>query len=398
MEETDCCPRYVDRRGTCCLKYDALTEFFGRSELLPLWIADMDFAAPDEVTDALRRRLEHPVYGYSAVPESYWQSIIDWLAERHAWHVERPELAHVGGIVRGIGLIINFYTRPGDTILIQPPVYHPFRRLIEENGRRCVTNSLVVRDGRLEADLDDLRHLFATEHPKMMILCNPHNPGGRQWDEPTLRTIASLAREYGVIVVSDEIHSDLMLDGKRHIPYLSVGPDAEATGIALGAPSKTFNIPGLASSWIVIKNPELRDGFYKWMETNELSAPTFTVTIATEAAYRHGAPWLDRTLRYIEQNIDAVCAWIETNIPAIRVMRPDASFLLWLDCHGLGLDHDRLVHLFVGDAHLALTDGRIFGQEGDGWMRLNVATDRALLIEALERLKHAIDSRCNCND
>lgn len=392
MEETGTCPRYVDRHGSGCLKYDALTEFFGRQELIPLWIADMDFAVAPEIVEALRKRLEHPVYGYSVVPQSYWDSIIDWLAKRHDWKLTREDLAHVGGIVRGIGLIINYFTEKGDTILIQPPVYHPFRRLVEENDRVCVTNPLRVVDGRLEADLDDLEEKFSTLRPKMMILCNPHNPGGRQWDEETLRTIARLARRYGVIVVSDEIHSDLMLSGNRHIPYLTVSEDAQATGIALGAPSKTFNIPGLASSWIAIVNPELRNDFFKWLEVNELSAPTFPVTIATEAAYRHGAPWLDRTLAYVEENIEEVRKWLAENIPAIRVMRPEASFLLWLDCRPLGLNHDRLLHLFVDEAHLALNDGTIFGREGEGWMRLNVGTDRSLLIDALTRLKKALES------
>lgn len=381
----------IDRHGTGAVKTDALTEFFGRPDLQGLWIADMDFAVAPEITEALARRVSHPVYGYAKVPDSYWDSILSWLDTRQGWRVTRDEIIHVNGVVRGIGFIINYFTRPGDKILIQPPVYHPFRRLIEENGRVCVTSPLrITPSGHYGMDLDDLARRMAEERPAMMILCNPHNPVGIQWSRQTLADVASLARRYGVKVISDEIHGDLMLWGHPHIPFLDVSPDAREVGIALGAPSKTFNIPGIASSWIVISSPALRQGFFRWMQANEFCEPTFVATLATEAAYRCGAPWLDAAIGYIQDNILAVEQFCATRLPGIRPVRPQASFLVWLDCRPLGLDHARLNDLFVNHAHLALNDGAMFGPEGEGFMRFNIASPRSVVTRALVHLESAL--------
>ena len=289
--------------------------------------------------------------------------------------------------MRAIGLAINHFTRPGDKVVIQPPVYHPFSALTEGNGRTVVENPLVAGpDGRYTMDLDGLEHIMATAHPAMMILCNPHNPGGIQWDADTLRAVAAMARRHGVIVVSDEIHADLMLWGTRHVPFLSVSDDARAVGIMFGAPSKTFNIPGLVSSWTVVPNPHLRDAFYRWLTVNEFNVPTMVAVEGTVAAYTHGEEWLDQLLRYIEGNIEAVERFVSDSLPGITVHRPDASFLVWLDCRGLGLGHDDLIDLFVNRARLALNDGAVFGNQGFGFMRLNVATSRHIVIDALQRL------------
>lgn len=382
----------IDRCGTCAMKYDALNELFGRDDISPLWIADMEFAASPAIQGALLRRYEHPVYGYASTPDSYWNSIQAWLRRRHGFEARREELTFVPGVVRAIAYALNFFTRPGDKVLIQPPVYHPFRNVTEGNGRVIVENPLIpTPDGSsYMMDLPGLEKAFATERPKMMILCNPHNPAGIQWSLDTLAKVAELARRYGVIVVSDEIHGDLMLYGRPHIPFLSAGPDAEAVGIAFGAPSKTFNIPGLVSSWAVVRNPELRTPFYHWLEVNEFSAPNFTATVGTEAAYNYGEDWLDELLPYIEGNIAAVEKFFAENCPAIKPMRPQASFLVWLDCRGLGMEQDELVDLFVNHAHLALNSGTMFGSQGAGFMRLNVAHPRAQLIKALESLSHAV--------
>lgn len=381
----------INRRGTGAMKTDSLDTFFGRHDIEGLWIADMDFAVAPEITEALEQRFHHAIYGYSAVPESYWQSILTWLRERHAWDVKREELIYVNGVVKGIGFLINYFTRPGDKLLIQPPVYHPFRRLIEENGRLCVTSPLVHReDGSYQMDLKDLEEKFAAERPSMMILCNPHNPIGLQWSAETLAKVAELAKKYGVKVISDEIHGDLVLYGRPHIPFLAVSPEAREVGIALGAPSKTFNIPGLSSSWIVISDPELRRGFFHWMEANEFSEPTFVATIATETAYRYGAPWLEAACGYIEENIAAVEEFCAGHLPMIHPIRPEASFLVWLDCRELGLEHDALVSLFVDNARLALNDGAMFGAEGSGYMRFNVASPRHVVLRCLASLEKAI--------
>ena len=242
-------------------------------------------------------------------------------------------------------------------------------------------------------DLEGLETIFKNQRPKMLILCNPHNPGGIQWDEATLRKVAELAKKYGVVVLSDEIHGDLMMFGTRHIPFASVSPEAAEVSVSFGAPSKTFNIAGLASSWMLVPNPELRRGFYHWMEVNEFSTPSFPAVIATEAAYTYAEPWLDSMISYVEDNIREVENWMDANLPVIKPLRPQSSFLIWLDCRGLGLTQSDLVSLFVDGAHLALNDGTMFGAEGTGFMRLNVGHPRAQVIKALESLKAAIEER-----
>ena len=382
----------IDRHGSGAMKLDNLECMFGKTDLLPMWIADMDFAVCPEITDALKKRMEHPIFGYSAPSQGYWQSIIDWLDKRHNFKVSREELSYIPGVVKGIAFTVNFFTSPGDKIVIQPPVYHPFKMVIEGNDRIVLNNPLIHSDNGYSMDFDHLERLFAEEHPRMMILCNPHNPGGIQWDSETLSKLASLCRKHNVIVISDEIHGDLMLYGQRHIPFASVSEDAAMVSISLGAPSKTFNIPGLVSSWMVVKNPELRKPFYHWLESNEFNEPTFVATIGTEAAYRNGENWLDQMLAYVEGNIAAVEEYIAEKLPMLKPMRPQASFLIWLDCSSLKMSQKELVDLFVNKAKLALNDGTMFGKEGEGYMRLNVAAPRSVVINALDRLYEAINS------
>ncbi len=383
--------RVIDRHGSGCTKIDDLRALFGKDDLTPLWIADMDFCVCPEITRALQERISHPIYGYSRPADTYWSSIIDWLRRRHSFEVRREELTYVPGVVKGIAFAINFFTCKGDKVVIQPPVYHPFRMVIEGNGRIVVPNPLVLTDDyRYEMDLEGLERIFATEHPKMMVLCNPHNPIGLQWSRETLAEVGRLARKYGVLVISDEIHGDLMLRGREHFPFASCGEDAEAVAVTFGAPSKTFNIPGLVSSWCIVKNPEIREPFFHWLEVNEFNATTFVSTIGAEAAYTNGEPWLEEALEYIEGNIAAMREYIADNLPGVDMITPEASFLVWMDFRGLGLSHDELVDLVVNHAGLALNDGEMFGPQGHGFMRVNVATPRAELFKALRRLAKAL--------
>ena len=384
----------IDRHGTSAVKIDRLDAVFGRHDLTPLWIADLDFAVCPEITAALSRRLAHPVLGYSEASESYWQAIIDWNLRRHGFSIARNELAFVPGVVKGIALAVNFFTREGDGVVIQPPVYTPFRTVVEGNNRKVIENPLIFDGESYSMDLDGLRSVVAEHKPKMMVLCNPHNPIGIQWDADTLAELAAIAREAGMVVVSDEIHGDLMLGGRRHIPFLSAGPDAVAVGIMLGAPSKTFNIPGLVSSWMVVKNPEMRERYYKWLEVNEFSAPVMISTIGAEAAYNNGEDWLDQMLAYVEGNIDVVIDFAARRIPGLKVIRPQASFLLWLDFRGLHLCHREVMDMLLDKAHLALNDGTMFGAQGDGFARLNAGTPRAVLAHALESLETAVCTVC----
>lgn len=383
----------IDRHGTGCAKWGELKELFGRTDLTPLWIADMDFAVCPEITGALRNRIDHPIYGYAVAPDSYWESIIQWLAERHDFRVTREELTFIPGVVKGIGYAVNYFTQKGDKIIIQPPVYHPFRRVIEGNGREVLANPLLLTpEGNYEMNLEELEMLVKTYHPSMMILCNPHNPVGIQWSRETLAEVGRICREGGVVCVSDEIHGDLVLHGKPHYPFAACGEDCEAVAVTFGAPSKTFNIPGLVSSWCVIKNPSLRKDFYEWLVVNEFSTPTFVSTLGTEAAYRNGGKWLAEAMAYIEENIKIVREFLETRVPQVGMIEPQASFLVWMDFRKLGLSHEELVDLVVKKAHLALNDGEMFGVEGHGFMRVNVATPRACLLKALERLEAAVNS------
>ncbi len=385
--------KVIDRQGTGSMMTDCLTKVFGRKDLCPLWIADMDFEVCPAISEALEKRTSHHIYGYSQTPDSYWNSILNWIKRRHNWTVDREEITFVNGVVRGYAYTLNFFTQRGDAIVIQQPVYHPFRNVAVGNHRRVISNDLIKKGDNYKMDLEGLEHIFATEKPRMMVLCNPHNPIGICWDNDTLKEVARLAHKYNVIVVSDEIHGDLGLFSHRHTPFASVSEEAAMVSICFGAPSKTFNIPGVTSSWCVVKNPELRKPFFEWLQVNEFSVPTWFSTVATEAAYNHGEEWLDELIPYIEDNIKAVEDYCKENLPDIHPVRPQASFLIWLDCTKLGLNHDKLIDLFVNHAHLALNDGEMFGKGGEGHMRLNVANPRSMLLEALEQLKNAISSK-----
>lgn len=378
--------KITERRGTGCVKHDALAEHFGRDDIDALWVADMDFEVLPEITEALRKRIDHRVYGYSCAPDSYWQSIISWQSTMHGFHFTRNEVCYVPGVVKGIALAINHFTEKGDKVVIQEPVYHPFRNVTEGNGRVIVNNRLVREGDSYRMNLEELEQIFATQHPRMMILCNPHNPIGITWDRASLRSVASLAKRHGVIVVSDEIHGDLGLWGHEHVPFATVSEEAAEVSVTFGAPSKTFNIPGMVSSWCVVKNEALRKHFFHWLEVNEFSDPTAMAMVATEAAYTHGSQWLAQCKAYIEANILAVEDLCAKQLPGIKPIRPQASFLVWLDCSAMGMTHEELIDHFVNKARLGMNDGATFGAAGSGFMRLNVATQRARLLESLARI------------
>ena len=380
----------INRRGTGAIKTDALQERYGRSDLTALWVADMDFATPPFIIDALNERMKHPVFGYTAVPDDYVPCIADWIESHHGWKVNHEWIQYIPGIVKGIGMVLNVFTQPGDGIIIQPPVYHPFRIVPEGNHRRIVYNPLIENpDGSYSMDFDNLAKV-ADDTCKVLILSNPHNPAGIVWDADTLRRLAHFCSQHGILVISDEIHCDMALFGHRHTPFATVSPEAEQCSITFGAPSKTFNIAGIVSSYSIVPNDELRQRFYSWLEVNELNEPTIFSPIATVAAFRHGEEWRRQMLSYIEGNVLAVEQFCARHMPQIKPLRPQASFLVWLDCRALNLTHDRLVDLFVNRAHLALNDGAMFGKEGEGFMRLNVGMPRNLLLAALENLRQAL--------
>lgn len=380
----------VDRHDTNATKIEEMDAKFGRHDLLPFWIADMDFQACPCIIDALRDRLNHAVLGYTTPPAEFWESITSWLRRRHNWQVSHDEITFMPGLKKGLSLCINFFTRPGDTVVIQPPVYHSFRSVIEGNGRRVADNPLRLVDGRYEMDFDGLEEVIAREKPAMMFVCNPHNPIGLQWDADTLRRLASVCKKHGMILVSDEIYGDMMLGGRRHIPTATVSAEAEDVTVTLGAPSKTFNIPGIVSAWTVVKSAKLREPFFNWLSVSEFNAPPIAAMVATQAAYDSGETWLDQALDYLQSNVDYTRTFIDRELPQVGMHTPEASFAVWLDFRKLGLSQTELVNMLISRARLALSDGSSFGAPGTGFMRMNIGVPRCILEEGLRRLRDAL--------
>lgn len=383
--------KIIDRSGSGDLKHEVLQERYGRADLLPLWVADMDFETPDFITIALKKRLEHSLFGYTVEPEELWPTVQKWIKNHHQWDVKREWLSYIPGIVKGIGMVVNVFTKPDEKVIIQPPVYHPFRLTPEGNGREVVYNPLKENaDSTYSMDFDNLEQV-ADEKCKVLVLSNPHNPAGIVWSKETLARLADFCYDHHILVISDEIHCDMALWGNKHVPFATASEKAAQCSITFGAPSKTFNIAGIVSSYSIIPNDEIRNKFYTWLAANELNeAPLFS-PIATIAAFKNGEAWRKDMLHYIEENIIFVEEYCREHLPMIKPLRPEASFLVWLDCRAMNLKHAQLIDLFVNKAHLALNDGEMFGKGGEGFMRMNVGTPRAILKKALDQLKAAVD-------
>lgn len=381
--------KVIDRHGSGAIKVDSLEERYGRPDLIAAWVADMDFATPPFIIDALKKRLEHPIFGYTAEPADYRPAIIDWERNLHGWEIDPEWLSYIPGIVKGIGMVLNVFTKPGEDVIIMPPVYHPFRIVPEENGRNVVNIPMIEDENhRYHVDFEAFENLET--NGGVLIFANPHNPSGRMWSKEELQKVAEISKKKNLLVISDEIHADMALWGNKHVPFATVSDDAAQNSITFCAPSKTFNIPGIVSSFSVIPNKDIRDRFYGWLEASEFNAAPMMSPIATIAAYRKGDEWRKEMLAYIEDNIRFVEDYCEKNIPGVRALRPEASFLVWLDCRELGLSHDELIDLFVNKARVALNDGAMFGKEGDGLMRLNVASPRSVMEEVMNRIKEAV--------
>lgn len=378
----------IDRRHTGSVKWDGMKNAFGRDDLTAMWVADMDFRTPPFVMDALRQRLEHEVLGYAMPCEGWDTTICHWLQKRHQWEVRPDWLTFVPGIVRGQAFALLCFTHPGDRVLVMTPVYHPFFLVTERLKREAVRSPLDLRDGHYHIDFDRLRHDL--QGCKALVLCNPHNPGGRVWTVDELRRIAELCQESGTLVISDEIHADLTLPPYKHHPFATVSPAAASNSVTFMAPSKTFNMPGVQSSFAIVPDDTLRARFQQFMEAGEFCEGHLFAYIGCKAAFEHGEEWLNQLLAYIQGNIDFTESYLRQHIPAIGMIRPQASFLVFLDCRQLGLEQEALERLFADKARLALNTGTTFGEPGRGFMRLNVGCPRAALKQALDQLAEAV--------
>lgn len=386
----------IDRRGTRCIKFDTLESHFGRKDLSALWVADMDFATPDFIVDCLKQRLEHPVLGYPSTGDDYTSLLASWVEDLHGWKVSPEHICYIPGIVKGIAMVERALLSPGDKVIIQEPVYNPFRHTAEACGFEVVNNSLKPiydADGfleRYEMDLDALEQQI-DEHCRLLVLSNPHNPCGVCFSAESLRRLAHICHSHGITVISDEIHAEMILGGGRHIPFASVSEEAAECAVTFMAPSKTFNIAGVVSSYCIIENALLRKKVFAYVESLEMDYPSIFSSLATRAAYSEkGKVWRAEMLEYVQKNIDFVQDWLSRRLPQVHAVRPQASFLVWLDCRKLGLDQAALVDLFVNKAGLALNDGTQFGKEGAGFMRLNVGCPRQILADALESLEKSV--------
>lgn len=378
-----------NRLGTQSVKWDLTQELFGVNDALPMWVADMDFRAPQAVIDALQQRLEHGVFGYTSANAKTKEAVVSWLSRRHGWESEPSSIIFSPGIVTALGMAVQAFTEPGDKVIVQPPVYPPFFDMVTKNGRTVLHNPLIEKDGRYEMDFRDLEKKLSEPDVKLFILCNPHNPSGRSWTKEELTKLGELCLDHGVTVVSDEIHSDLMLNGRQHTPFASISPEFAELSITCIAPSKTFNLAGLQASAILIPDQAKRAAFTQVMQRQGLhSLNTFAVA-AIEAAYSKGEPWLDHLIPYIEHNMEEVRRFLEKELPDVQMMKPDASYLAWLDCRALGLSDQEIKRKLIHKGKLILESGPKYGPGGEGFVRMNVGCSLSVVKDGLIRLKTA---------
>lgn len=379
----------INRLNTSSVKWDYLDRVFGNREVIPLWVADMDFEAPQPVIDAIVKRAQHGIYGYTEKPDSFYDSIVNWMEKRHGWHINKEWITVCPGVVPALCLSILSFTEPGDRVLLQSPVYHPFFSSIEGNGRIVVNNQLRQENNTYIIDFADLEAKLESGI-KAMILCNPHNPIGRVWNKEELIKVGELCTRHNVIIVSDEIHSDLVYGGYNHIPAASISEELAMRTVTCIAPSKTFNIAGLSTSLTIIPDKILRDKFNNTIKQLGIGSSNLFGITALEAAYTNGDEWLDQVLQYMEGNLDYLVDYFNTKIPTIKVSKPQGTYLAWLDCRELGMKQKDLVDFFINKVRVGLNDGAAFGAGGEGFMRLNIACPRGLLSEALNRIEQAV--------
>lgn len=377
----------ISREGTNCEKFDARAQIFGRADVIPMWVADMDFAAPSAVVEAIRKRAEHPVLGYSYRSDNYWQSIIGWVYRHSGWKIQREWLDFTPGVVSGIVYALRAFTEPGDRIVIQPPVYHPFARQIHLNDRVVVNNPLRETNGHYEIDFEDLDRKLAGA--KVLLMSSPHNPTGRVFTREELTRIGELCVKHDVLILSDEIHGDIVYAPQKFIHIASIDETIAARTLTFIAPSKTFNIAGLSTSVSIVPNPVLNQRLQEEYAKMHADQGNIFGAVALEAAYTHCDEWLEQLLQYLKGNVDYVCNFLQERIPSIHCVPPQGTYLMWLDFREWGMTHEEIYQFLIEKAGWGVNEGSMFGEEGRGWMRVNIATQRSVLEQAMEQLYQA---------
>ena len=393
----------LDRRGTDSLKWEFVQSeddperwehtdrFLGKDRILPMWVADMDFRCPEPVIEAVIARAQQGVYGYTMPGDDFYAAVVSWMKRRNGWDINPDWITLTSGVVSALHMLVRAFTSAGDRVLIQPPVYYPFFSAIQNNQAEVLTSPLIYAGGRYQMDFADLEAKARDPRAKMAILCSPHNPVGRVWSTEELTRFGEICLKNDVLVVSDEIHGDLILKGNTFTPFAKISPDFAEHSITCTAPSKTFNLAGLKTSAIIIPDASRRAAFRQALRSSGLSlaGSTFGV-VAFKAAYEHGERWLERVLEYLQGNLEYLEAYVKERIPQIQVVRPEGTYLVWLDCRKLGLDKVELERLMRSQARVYLDEGGIFGPGGEGFERINIACPRSILTEALDRIRKAV--------
>ena len=398
----ECFDKIISRETSASLKYDGRFEVFGTNDVMPMWVADMDFAVPDAVADALQARASHPIFGYSMAPESLYEALIDWLQEKHQWLVKREWIVLTPGVVPSLNLVVAALTAENAGLIVQPPVYFPFLSVAKNQHRRLIENPLILHDdglGNLHYQMDFEQLDACAKEASLLMFCSPHNPVGRVWLKEELRALLAIAKKHDLIILADEIHADLVYANVQHhtlsrlafedaqSPSSIDGPHSIITAVS---PSKTFNIPGLGLSALIVPDATYRQAIQSHLTNSTVSVTNPFSMIAFEAAYRGGSDWLNALMAYLQTTRDEAIAFIELHIPKITAVCPQGTYLLWLDCRKLNLDDKALAQFFVQEAQLGLSSGAMFGQGGEGFMRMNIGTPKANVMAALERLKSSL--------
>lgn len=379
----------VEREGTNCIKYDRREETFGRKDIIPMWVADMDFRTPAFITESLRHQIESSIYGYSFRPSEYYASIIDWMKMRHNWSIEKEWIIFTPGIVPALNFCTLAFTQPGDSIIVQPPVYFPFFSAVQSHGRNLVYNKLKEVDGQWMMDPESLIRSI-DEKTRMIIVSNPHNPVGRAWTPGELKELGEICLKNKILILSDEIHCDLVLPGFRHTPFVTLSEEFAEITITCIAPSKTFNLAGLSTSNVIISDPDLRKSFTRLIDNLHVGSGNIFGTAASIAAYSKGQQWLDALLEYIDRNVDFVVDYCTRMIPEIIPVQPEATYMIWLDCRKLGMNAKNLQSFFVQKAGIGMNEGSTFGPGGEGFMRMNLGTTHETVKKAMEQIEKAV--------